>query len=60
MAPASCFSVEGLSSWWTKPVKGEFRPCQRGLSRCHGDYDDYAYSGGRAPMPGIERLEANT
>jgi hypothetical protein len=55
----SCFSVEGSGPRWTEPVKGGFYPCQRGLSRCHGDQDDYVCSCGRVPMLGIDELETN-
>jgi hypothetical protein len=60
LGPVSYFSVEGSGLHWTEPVRGEFCPCQRGLSRYHGDHGNYACSGERDPMPGIEGLEANT
>jgi hypothetical protein len=34
-------------------------PYQRGLTCCHSDYDDYACSHGRVPMPGIDGLETS-
>jgi hypothetical protein len=40
----SCFIVECSSPRWTRPIGEGFRPCQKGPSQCHGDYDDYAGS----------------
>jgi hypothetical protein len=45
-----CFSVEGSSPWWTELVR-------KGAPCCHGDHDDYACFGGRAPTLGLEGLE---
>jgi hypothetical protein len=57
---AFCFSVEGLSPRWTKPVEEGFCPCERGHFCCHGDRDNYASSGGIAPMLGLKGLESYT
>jgi hypothetical protein len=45
-----CFSVEGSSPWWTELVR-------KGALCRHGDHDDYACFGGRAPTLGLEGLE---
>jgi hypothetical protein len=47
-----CFGVEGLSPRWTELVR-------KGALCCHGDHDDYACFGGRAPMPRLEELESD-
>jgi hypothetical protein len=56
----SCLSVEGSSPRWTESVRRGVHPCLRRLTCYHGDHGDYACSGGRVPIPGIDELETNT
>jgi hypothetical protein len=48
-----CFSVQGLSPWWTELV-GKGALCR------HSDHENYAYSGGRDPTLGLKGLESGT
>jgi hypothetical protein len=57
---ASCFNVGGLDPRWTDPIRGGGGLVRGGLACCNGNYDDYACSSRRVPMPVIDGLETNT
>jgi hypothetical protein len=55
----SCLSVEGSSPRWIMSIVMGVHTCLRRLTYCHGDHGDYVWSGGIAPMQGIDGLETN-